>query len=42
MIIPLSSSFANLISSVGGVGGGGGFRFSGIFFSGSGALNNIR
>lgn len=40
-IIPLSSSFANLISSVGG-GGCCGFRFSGIFFSGSGALNNVR
>lgn len=41
MLIPLSSSFANLISSVGGVGAAG-FRFSGSFFSGSGALSNIR
>lgn len=41
MIIPLSRSFASLISSV-GAGGGSGFRFSGIFFSGCGTLNNIR
>lgn len=40
MLIPLSSSFASLMSSTGA--GTAGFRFSGIFFSGSGALNNIR